>query len=108
MSDQSDVRRIALSLPEATEQDHHGMVSFRVQNKIFATVPDDEHVRVMVSEPAILAAVTENPDVCEPFYWGRRLACVSVSTLAAPSALIRDLLTDAWLRKASKQLARRL
>jgi hypothetical protein len=60
------VRRLALALPEATEQDHHGMVSFRVDKKIFATVPDAEHVRIMVSEPEILAAVAENPLVCEP------------------------------------------
>ena len=39
--------RMALSLPEATEEDHHGIPSFRVGNKIFATVPDDEHLRIM-------------------------------------------------------------
>ena len=33
-------RQLALALPEATEQDHHGMASFRVRGKIFATVPD--------------------------------------------------------------------
>ena len=34
-------RRLALSFPEATEQDHHGMPSFRVDGKIFTTVPDE-------------------------------------------------------------------
>jgi hypothetical protein len=53
-----DVRRFALSLPEVTEQDHHGMPSFRVRNKIFATVPDDAHLRVMASEDVIRAAVS--------------------------------------------------
>lgn len=104
----SDVRRFALSLPASTEQDHHGMASFRVQNRIFATVPDDEHIRIMANEPAILAAVAEHPGACEPFYWGRRLACVSVNIAAAPRMLIEDLLTDAWVRKAPKHLARRL
>lgn len=33
-------RTIALGLPEATEQDHHGMASFQIRGKIFATVPD--------------------------------------------------------------------
>jgi hypothetical protein len=106
--DHSDVRQIALSLPEVTEQDHHGMVSFRVQNKIFATVPDDEHVRIMVNEPAIPAAVAEFPDVCEPFYWGRRLACVVVNISGASSMLVEDLLTDAWLRKSPRRVERRL
>jgi len=30
------VRKIALGLPETTEQDHHGMISFRVRGKIFS------------------------------------------------------------------------
>jgi len=78
------VRELAMSLPETTEQDHHGMDSFRVGGKIFATIPDDDHVRAMVDESAILAAVDENPVACEAFYWGKRLACVVVALRAAP------------------------
>jgi len=33
-----DARTYALSLPGAQEQIHHGMASFRVRGKIFATV----------------------------------------------------------------------
>ena len=51
----------ALSLPEAAQQDHHGIPSFRVRGKIFATVPDDDHLRVMVDEGEIRAAAAENP-----------------------------------------------
>jgi len=102
------VRRTALSLPEATEQDHHGMASFRVRDKIFATVPDPDHIRTMVDESEILAVVSAYPGVCEPRYWGKRLACVVVSTHDAPSQLLQDLLTEAWLRKAPKHLAERL
>ena len=38
----NDARRLALALPEAVEQDHHGRPAFRVGGKIFATlqVPD--------------------------------------------------------------------
>ena len=32
------VRKLALSLPESTEQPHHDMTSFRVRGKIFAMV----------------------------------------------------------------------
>ena len=40
-------RAFALSLPEATEEPHHDMSSFRVRGKIFATVPPDgEHLHV--------------------------------------------------------------
>ena len=34
----TDVREIALALPDAIEQDHHGRPSFRVRGKIFATL----------------------------------------------------------------------
>lgn len=81
------------------------MVSFRVGNKIFATVPDHEHVRIMVDESEILAATSEHPLVCEPFFWGKRLACVVVNFRKARPELVTELLTEAWLRKAPKHLA---
>jgi hypothetical protein len=74
MTTLAQARALALGLPEATEPDHHGMVSFRVRGKIFATVPDDTHLRVMVDEMEIRAAVAENPNACQEFYWGKRLA----------------------------------
>ena len=101
------VRRLAMALPEVTEQDHHGMVSFRVAGKIFATVPDPEHVRIMVDEPEILSAVAEHPGVCEPLRWGRRLAGVEVNSDQAGPELLRELLVQAWRRKAPGRLADR-
>jgi hypothetical protein len=98
-------RSLVRALPETTQQDHHGMASFRVRGRIFATVPDDGHVRVMVNEPEILAAVSECPAGCEPFYWGKRLACVVVDVAAAPAALLEELLAEAWLRRAPRSLA---
>ena len=82
MSVQESVRVIALSLPETTEQDHHGMPSFRVAGKIFATIPDPRHVRIMLDEAGILAAAAESPTLCTPSYWGKRLACVVVDVTA--------------------------
>lgn len=105
MTRQSDVRIFALSLPETTEQDHHGINSYRVRNRIFATVPDDGHIRIMVDEPAIHAAVAEHPEACEPLYWGKRLACVAVNLRVATPTLVQDLLTDAWFRKAPGRLS---
>jgi hypothetical protein len=105
MTTLAQARKLALALPEATEQDHHGMTSFRVRGKIFATVPDDTHVRVMVDEMEIRAAVAENPSACHEFYWGKRLACVVVDLGTATPALLEELLTEAWARKAPKRLA---
>lgn len=108
MATLAQARRLALALPESTEEDHHGLASFRVRGKIFATVPDDSHLRVMVDEVEIRAAVAENPGTCQEFYWGKRLACVVVALRPATPALLEELLTEAWLRKAPKALAAEL
>ena len=96
---------LALSLPATTEQDHHGINSFRVKGRIFATVPDAQHLRVMLGPEEVIAAVTAYPTCCEPFYWGSRLACVVVSLNEASPELLRDLLMEAWCRKAPKSMA---
>ncbi|MHB8448879.1 MAG: MmcQ/YjbR family DNA-binding protein [Mycobacteriales bacterium] len=101
-----DARSMALSLPNVTEQDHHGMASFRIRGKIFATVPDDQHLRVMVDEDEIRAAVSENPNVFHEFYWGTRLACLVVDLAGASAQQVRELLNEAWLGKAPAVLAR--
>lgn len=103
-----DARNLALSLPRVTEQDHHGMASFRICGKIFATVPDEQHLRVMVDEDEIHAAVSENPAVFREFYWGRRLACLVVDLAGASPEQVRELLNEAWRRKAPAPLARQL
>jgi hypothetical protein len=104
VADLALARAIALALPETTEQGHHGMPSFRVRGKILATVPDDEHIRVMLAEDEIRAVVAEYPDLCAPSYWGKELACVVVSLAPATRTLLEELLTEAWLTKAPKAL----
>lgn len=99
-------RAIALALPEATEQDHHGMASFRVRGKIFATAPDGDHLRVMVGETEIRAAAAEDPDTFEAFWWGSRLACVIVDLHRVDVNQLAELLDEAWRRKAPVALVR--
>jgi len=101
-----DARRVALSLPEAVEQDHHGRPSFRVAGKIFATLWDEQHMNVMVDEPGILTAVETHSGICGEVMWGKRLAAVRVDLRAADEALLADLLADAWERKAPARLSR--
>ena len=101
-----DARRVALSLPEAVEQDHHGRPSFRVAGKIFATLWDEQHMNVMVDEPGILTAVETHSGICAEVVWGKRLAAVRVDLRAADEALLADLLADAWERKAPARLSR--
>jgi hypothetical protein len=47
MADLDIARKIALSLPGAVEQDHHGRPSFRANNRIFATLWEPQN-RMMV------------------------------------------------------------
>ena len=98
------VRELALALPEAVEQDHHGRPSFRVGGKIFATLWDEDHVNVMLDEPGIRTAVQAHPGACTGFYWGKRLAAVHVELAAADEALARELLADGWERRAPARL----
>lgn len=99
-------RKVALGLAETTEQDHHGMPSWRVRGKIFATVPDDDHVRIMVDTDDIRAVVAQYPKACEEVWWGKKLACVAVDLGSAPPGLVKELLLDAWRRKAPRQVLR--
>ncbi len=101
-------RRIALSLPEATEAPHHDMSSFRVNEKIFATVPDGSHLHVMVDEDETAMAVAECPSGCEELWWGKRVSGVRVDLNHVDRGLLTELLTDAWRRRAPKALLTRL
>jgi hypothetical protein len=92
-------RRLAVGLPDAIEQDHHGRPSFRVMKRIFATLWDERHMNVMLDEPGILTAVAEHPGECSEVYWGKRLAAVRVDLDAADAALLLELLKDAWEAK---------
>ena len=104
MLSHDDARRIALALPEAVEQDHHGKPSFRVAGKIFATLWDEQHLNVMLDEPGILTAVQDNPAICSEVMWGKRLAAVRVDLGVADESLLADLLADAWERRAPARL----
>jgi hypothetical protein len=99
-----DVRAIALALPEAVEQDHHGRPSFRVNKKIFATLWSSTQLNVMLDEHGILAAAEEAPDVCAPLYWGKRLSAAQLDLAEADPKLVAELLEEAWSLKAPRRL----
>lgn len=103
---EQQVREVALALPDAIEQDHHGFPSFRVRGKIFATLPDPDHLHVMLPEEGIRAAVAQWPDWCEEKWWGAKLAAARVTLTAADPAVVPELLSDAWRHKAPATLRR--
>jgi len=92
----ADVRRLALSLEGSVEQDHHGFPSFRVAGKIFATLPDDEHLHVMLPEDRIREIVGGDSHACEEKWWGKKLAAVRVSLPDAAKDRVAAMLEEAW------------
>jgi hypothetical protein len=99
-----EVRAQALALPEATEEDHWGRPSFRVRGRIYATLPDPEHLNLMIDVMDVDGVVKEDPAACEPLMWGKQLRGVRVKLRVAAPELVRDLLAAAWRRKAPRAL----
>jgi hypothetical protein len=95
----AEARRLALSLPDAVERDHHGRPSFRVAEKIFATLWDETHLNVMLGEGGILTAVAAWPAVCDEVWWGKKLRAVRVDLAVVDAATLGELLADAWEHK---------
>jgi hypothetical protein len=104
MVTREQARQLALGLPEAVEQDHHGRPSYRVAGKIFATQWDDEHMNVMLDEDGILTAVHAEPETCAEVWWGKHLAAVRVDLGRVGEERLASLLADAWEGKAPKRL----
>ena len=98
------LRRLALALPDAVEQDHFGRPSFRIRGRIFATLPDSEHLNVMIDAFDVDGVVRGYPSACEEPWWGKKLSGVRVNLRAATPELIKELLTTAWRRKAPRSL----
>jgi hypothetical protein len=99
-----EARSLALALPEAVEQDHHGRPSFRVAGKIFATLWTESRMNVMLDEEGILTAIERTPEVCSEVWWGKRLAAVAVNLDRSDARLLAELLADAWEGKAPERL----
>jgi hypothetical protein len=110
VGDLAQVRAFALSLPGTSEQPHFDMTSFRVRGKIFATAPADEtRLHVFVDESEVAATVAEQegdpePTPFEPLLWGQRVSGLRIVLADAPDDRVRELLTEAWRRKAGRRL----
>jgi hypothetical protein len=98
-----EARRFALSLPGATEEPHFAMTSFRVNGKIFVTVPvDGDHLHIFVDEQEARAVVAERPLASEELWWGKRLTGVRVTLSGAEAGWVCELIQEAWQRRAPK------
>jgi hypothetical protein len=98
------IHQFIATLPDATEQDHHGFPSFRVANKIFATLPDSHHLHIMLAEPEVRMALEIDSVAFQELRWGQKLSGVRVEIQKANLPFLVDLISLAWSRKAPKSL----
>ena len=106
----NEFRRMALSLPEATESAHMDHPDFRVRGKIFATLGYPSHgwgvVKLSPDQQELYVSLKPGVFVPAKGAWGRNGA-TGVKLGAAPKGLVREALAAAWANTAPKSLARK-
>ncbi len=101
----AQVSKLALSLPEATEEPHFQHSSFRVRGKIFVTVPPDgKHIHVFVGDEHREPALAMHPEFLEKLMWGSKVVGLRITLQPADAAVVRQLVRHAWEAKAPKSL----
>jgi hypothetical protein len=81
------------------------MTSFRVDGKIFATMPSEgDRVHVFVDVAEVAASCAEYPGVVEELWWGKKLRGCRIMLRGATKTMVRELLTESWRRRAPKKL----
>lgn len=101
----SEVRKIALALPEVTEEPHFQRTSFRVRGKIIATaMPGEDFLNVMAGESVREPALAAHSGYVEKLLWGKKVMGLRVDLRRAKAAVVSELLKQAWEAKAPKSL----
>jgi hypothetical protein len=107
MATAQDFRRMALSLPEATEGKHGGHPDFRVANKVFASlgVPDQAGGMVKLTPEQQSVLLEAEPKIFAPAAgaWGRR-GYTHLRLAAVDRTTLLSALTMAWRNTAPKRL----
>jgi len=100
-------RKVALSFPEVSENQHMNHPDFRVGGKIFATLgyPDAEHGMVVLPPEEQARLIKSHPKMFAPAKgaWGKR-GSTTVRLAAVNASALRSTLEIAWRNKAPKDL----
>jgi hypothetical protein len=103
----ADFRKIALSLPEASESAHMAHPDFRVGGKIFASLgyPDQDHGMVVLPPEEQAWLVKSHPKVFAPAKgaWGKQ-GSTTVRLEAVDRATLKRAMEIAWRKRAPKDL----
>lgn len=107
MPSRDDIRALALALPEAYEQDHHGIPSFRVNKKIFCTVHlDRPRIVLKLDRDDQLNLAAEHPGIVEEAEWYPHHGWTYVWFEKAGDDLLGLLLRLAWANLAPRRLVK--
>lgn len=99
---QDEVRRFALSLPEAHEHSHFGRPDIRVRDKIFLTLPEDGRtVNLKVTPLGLDLLLGADPETYRDAWGGR---WVGVVLARIPAETVRERILDAYSLAAPKRL----
>ncbi|MGV9679249.1 MmcQ/YjbR family DNA-binding protein [Nocardia sp. NPDC003482] len=101
-----DVRSLALSLPETTEQFQWGMPTFRVAGKLFLTLPEEESsmaVRCPIADRDELVLAEPDKFWIAPHEAGNAWVRVRLAALDDHDELA-DIVRDSWQQAAPRHL----
>ena len=102
-------RNAALSLPEAEEKPHFDLTSFRVKNKIFATIHADKNymmVKLSAIDQSVFCSYNKEVIFPVPGGWGKQGATF-INLKKVKKAMFLDALKTAWKTTAPAKLIER-
>jgi hypothetical protein len=105
MATLDDARELALALPATTERPSYGTPAFRVKDKPFARLREDDVLALWVSdlgEKEMLIRAEPEKFFTVPHYDGYAMVLVRLSSVDREE--LGELLTDAWRNRAPKRL----
>jgi hypothetical protein len=98
-----EARRLAISLPGCEESPHFESASFRVNKKIFATMPPKGDVlHVFVDDTEREQALGLYAGMVEPLWWGKKVRGLRVLLGKASADVVLELLEKSWRHRAPK------
>ena len=102
-------RKAALSLPETEEKPHFNLTSFRVKNKIFATIHADKNyvmVKLSAIDQSVFCAYNKEVIFPVPGGWGKQGATF-IDLKKVKKSMLLDALSTAWKTTAPPKLVER-
>ena len=99
-------RKAALSLPEAEEKPHFHLTSFRIKNKIFATIHADKNymmVKLSAVDQSVFCSYNKEVIFPVPGSWGKHGATF-INLKKVKKAMFLDALKTAWKTTAPPKL----